>query len=77
MPKAPDMREFDALKPANSCPITRLEISDEKRASLNEAMRRPNEYSATIILGVIRGWGFRVSEKSVLRHRSGACRCAR
>lgn len=58
------------------CRIAALDLTDEQRAQLNEAMER-TEISTYTIWHTLTGkkWGKKISQGSVAKHRRQGCTC--
>jgi hypothetical protein len=68
-----DLSEFEVTQ-ARPCTVATLALNDLQREKLEAALARP-KISAWKITKVVRGWGFSMSDDSIIKHRAGMCDC--
>lgn len=73
-----DLSEFQTTnRNGPACAVTRTlaALDDEQADKVRAALEAPN-ITAVRIAEVVSGWGHRLGDSSVNRHRRGLCRCS-
>jgi hypothetical protein len=74
---ADDLAQVAGLRSANGCGVVALyeRLDNDDRKMLQDKLETSTDVPATAIGLVLRAHGYRISDRSLQRHRKGACGC--
>lgn len=72
----PDLSQFEARLPKRGCAIAFLELTEQQKVDLNEALKTKHISAPLIAEVMAKDWGYsNITNQMVQRHRNGDCSC--